>query len=624
VPKTLLFDDSQTNKVLVHRNCNATKTNQTAYDFIAKKGEQELELYIERVDNWFKRGIISYGKMHRLKVSYEEYQERKKHKRETESDKKLWENFIDRDLRATQYIARKSKEILQHVCSNVTATEGTITAKLRELWGWDDVLMNLRLPKFKELEQTVIKEWTSDHGRRKHLKEEIINWSKRDDHRHHAIDALVIACTQQGFIQRINTLSSSEVKDAMKKEINDAKVEYNDKLTLLENYLSKQKPFITSEVMMEAEKILVSFKAGKKAATISKYKAVGKNEKKGVLVPRGALHEQKVYGKIKVKDRNKPLKYLFENSEKIINKEIKSLIEQRLRENEGDIKKAMASLKKNPIYLSGEKEKSVETADCYTETTVIKYKLQELKINQVDDIVDEKVKQLIKERLTLCNNNLKEAFKSTLWFNKEKQIPVLSVRLFARPDAASIVPIKKDEHGKDIGFAVLGNNHHIAIYADSNNKSVEHSCTFWNAVERKKYNIPFIVNHTRDLWSSILQKDLPQSFLDKLPNDNLELKFSMQQNEMFILGLSKEEFEQAILQNNKSLISKYLYVVWSIAKSNYWFKHHLETKNTELKKTEGAKETKRLYNIRSVGSLMSLNPIKVRINHLGEITKIGE
>jgi CRISPR-associated endonuclease Csn1 len=212
--------------------------------------------------------------------------------------------------------------------------------------------MNLRLPKFKELEQTVIKEWTSDHGRRKHLKEEIINWSKRDDHRHHAIDALVIACTQQGFIQRINTLSSSEVKDAMKKEINDAKVEYNDKLTLLENYLSKQKPFITSEVMMEAEKILVSFKAGKKAATISKYKAVGKNEKKGVLVPRGALHEQKVYGKIKVKDRNKPLKYLFENSEKIINKEIKSLIEQRLRENEGDIKKAMASLKKNPIYLS--------------------------------------------------------------------------------------------------------------------------------------------------------------------------------------------------------------------------------------------------------------------------------
>src|SRR6185437_3273495 len=40
VPKALLFDDSQTNKVLVHRNCNSTKTNQTAYDYMQKKVKQ--------------------------------------------------------------------------------------------------------------------------------------------------------------------------------------------------------------------------------------------------------------------------------------------------------------------------------------------------------------------------------------------------------------------------------------------------------------------------------------------------------------------------------------------------------------------------------------------------------
>src|SRR5690606_7892553 len=116
------------------------------------------------------------------------YIERKKNKKETEADKKIWENFIDRQIRETQYIARKSKEILQQICNNVTATEGNVTAKLRELWGWDDVLMNLQLPKYKELNQTVIKEWTSDHGKLKHQKEEIANWGKRDDHRHHAID----------------------------------------------------------------------------------------------------------------------------------------------------------------------------------------------------------------------------------------------------------------------------------------------------------------------------------------------------------------------------------------------------------------------------------------------------
>ena len=98
----------------------------------------------------------------------------------------------------------------------------------------------------------------------------------------------------------------------------------------------------------------------------------------------------------------------------------------------------------------------------------------------------------------------------------------------------------------------------------------------------------------------------------------------MQQNEMFILGLSQEEFDEAIKNNDKPLLSRHLYLVWSISENNYWFRHHLETKNSDLKKTEGVKESKRLYNIRSLGSLFSLNPIKVRLNHLGEITKIGE
>lgn len=196
VPKALLFDDSQTNKVLVHRKCNSTKTNQTAYDYIATKGEEQVRVYSERVDDWFKRGIISYSKMQRLKVSHKEYLERKSVQKETETDKKLWENFIDRQLRDTQYIARKSREILQKVCNNVTTTEGGVTAKLRNVWGWNDVLMNLQMPKYKDLGQTVVKEWTSDHGKRKHQKEEIENWTKRDDHRHHAIDALVIACTK--------------------------------------------------------------------------------------------------------------------------------------------------------------------------------------------------------------------------------------------------------------------------------------------------------------------------------------------------------------------------------------------------------------------------------------------
>lgn len=624
VPKALLFDDSQTNKVLVHRSCNSKKLDKTAFDYIVSKGEAELQAYIHRVDDWFTRGIISYGKMQRLKVSFEEYQERKKLKKETEADKKLWESFIDRQLRESQYIARKSRQILEQICTKVTTTEGTITARLRKVWGWDDVLMNLQMHNYREVGQTTIKEWTSNHGKRKHQKEEITNWTKRDDHRHHAIDALVIACTQQGFIQRINTLNASDVRNEMLKEVEEAKIQYGEKLSLLEKYLIFKKPFSTSEVEKETDKILISFKTGKKVATISKFKANGKNIKTGVIVPRGALHEQSIYGKVKIQEKNKPLKFLFENPDKIIEEQTKNLIVERLYECNGDIKVALSSLKNRPIY-SDEKNKIVlENASCFSLSSVMKYDLVSLKANQVDDIVDKRVKEIIRERLTKFDGKEKEAFKDVLWFNQEKQIPILTVRLFARPDANSLVPIKKDRNGKEIGFVVQGNNHHIAIYKNSEGKEIQHSCTFWNAVERKKNKIPVVIKNSTELWNNLSKKNLPQSFLQLLPEDGLTLDFSMQQNEMFVLGLAEDVFNDAIKTNDIGIVSKHLYLVWSISNNDYWFRHHLETKNSELKSTDGAKESKRYYRFKSVGALKMVNPIKIRLNHLGEITKVGE
>lgn len=612
VPKALLFDDSQTNKVLVHRSCNTNKTNQTAYDYIAKKGTIILDEYIERVDDWFKRGIISYSKMQRLKVSFEEYSERKKRKKETEADKKLWESFIDRQLRQTQFIARKSVEILGKVCSNVTTTEGTVTAKLRELWGWDDVLMNLQMSKYKELgpEHIVIKEWTSDHGKRKHRKEEIANWGKRDDHRHHAIDALVIACTQQGFIQRINTLSSSDVKDEMNKKVEEAAVEYNEKHTLLEKYLKLQKPFTTIDVEKEAEKILVSFKAGKKVATsgVRKVKINGKKNtiQKDIIIPRGALHEQGVYGKIEL------------------------LTKGGIKE-EHIIKKYKVGISAQDHIFTGKETYSIKIDKNNNEKIEDKIK------SVLNSIVDSKVREVVLNRLNKgfsdgedyksdvkkALNNFKNLENDPLWFNEDKGIPILSIKMKTGLKD-SVVPIRRNENGKDIGFVKTGSNHHIAIYQNRNGKQIQHLCTFWHAVERKKYKIPCIIQNTSQLWDNLLNRELPQSFIDKLPENDLELKYSLQENEMFILGLNKEEFDEAIKQNEKQILSKYLYLVWSVSYNKYWFRHHLETKNSELKKTTGARETNRFIEVSSIDGLSKLNPIKVRLNHLGEITKIGE
>jgi len=71
-----------------------------------------------------------------------------------------------------------------------------------------------------------------------------------------------------------------------------------------------------------------------------------KNQITGVITPRGALSEESVYGKIKTTETNKSIKYLFENPHLIFKPYIKVLIEKRIAENEGNIKKALSSLKK--------------------------------------------------------------------------------------------------------------------------------------------------------------------------------------------------------------------------------------------------------------------------------------
>jgi CRISPR-associated endonuclease Csn1 len=621
IPKSKLFDDSQANKTLSHRSCNEAKGDRTAYDFMKSKSEDEFQQYLERVNS-----IRGKGKQNRLLASFDEYVERKKLKKETETDKRLWERFIDRQLRESQYIARKSKEILEQISYNVWSTSGGVTAYLRDKWGWNDVTMNLQLPRYRQYGQTELKEWETTDGQ-KHKKEIIKGWTKRDDHRHHAIDALVVACTQQGFIQRLNTLNAQHTRDEMLDEVHD----YKDKLSLLDNYIVAKRPFTTQQVEAEVSKILISFKPGKKVATIGKRKVKKDGKKKviqtGIVVPRGALSEEFVYGKITSIEKGQKPKFLFENPHLIFKPYIKELVQVRLALHNGDTKKALASLKKEPIYLDESKSKILDYATCYTQESVIKYKIQDITLKDLPFIVDGRVREILKSRLGKFGNKEKEAFKNLendpVWFNEEKGIQIKSVRIFTKRTATE--PVKKDEQGKVIGYVNPGNNHHIAFYLDETGKKVEHICTFWHAVERKKFKLPVVIKNPKEVWSMILhnkgkQEKYSQSFLTKLPGDNWTYVESLQQNEMFVFNKPVDELTELIKKKNLEVISQNLYLVWSISKSDYWFRHHLETKNSDLKGFEDAKESGRYFRFKSVSAFEKNIPTKVLVNYLGQIS----
>jgi CRISPR-associated endonuclease Csn1 len=107
----------------------------------------------------------------------------------------------------------------------------------------------------------------------------------------------------------------------------------------------------------------------------------------------------------------------------------------------------------------------------------------------------------------------------------------------------------------------------------------------------------------------------------QLPNSaNWKFKFSMQQNEMFILGMSEELYQEAMRNNDYAMLSKYLYRVQKLTSGDYFFRHHLETSVDDNSAT--ARGMGKLKRIQSLKSLVDNNPHKVHISITGKITEI--
>ena len=541
IPRSVIFDDSFANKVCSCSECNKEKNNRTAFDYMKTKNEGNFAAYIERINDLAERGKISSTKRKKLLMPASE----------------LPTDFIERQLRESQYIAKKAKEILQTICHNVYSTTGSITDFLRHLWGWDEVLHTLNFSRYQAAGLTEMVEREID-GKKIEV-ERIAGWSKRMDHRHHAIDALTIACTKQGYIQRINNLNS--LKEVSFSSFNDEKQnsETRQRLTRLERYIKMQPHFTTAEVEQAVEGIAVSFKSGKRAASTGRryiYKG-GKRicVQRGIIIPRGALSEESVYGRIQ-------------------------------------------------DYKTGEQE------------YVKKYDISSITLKTIEDVIDKRIRETLRARLIQFGGKPEKAFAEPV-LDHQGQV-IRSVR--CRTGLNAVVPVRYNEHNEPIAFVKPGNNHHVAIYQDEKGKLQEHIVTFWHAVERKKYGIPTIITNPAEAWDNVTDK-MPESFLNQLPpSANWEFKFSMQQNEMFILGMAEELYQDAIQKKDYAALSKYLYRVQKMSTGDYVFRHHLETVVDDISST--AKDMGKMKRLRSLKSLFENNPHKVHISITGKITGI--
>lgn len=615
IPKALLFDDSFSNKTICVRQENLDKRDNTAFDFIDSYfGKEKLIAYQARVDMMHKtkEGGISKAKYKKLLMKAEE----------------IGEGFIERDLRDSQYIARQARQMLQEICKTVVPTTGSITDKLREDWDLINVMQELNFEKYKKLGLTELIEKKDGS-----FKERIADWTKRNDHRHHAMDALTVAFTKHSHIQYLNYLNARK-NEQHKMHSNVMAIEQKETIFLTDSEGKRKRKFklpapnFREEAKKHLENVLVSYKAKNKVATKNKnrFKTKDGEQTKIELTPRGQLHKETVYGRIAqyvTKEEKIGAKFNEVTISKVSSPTYRNVLLARLKENNNDPKKAFTgknSLDKNPIYIDSiqvpEKVKLVWLEDDYTIRKEISPDLK------LDKVIDVGIRNILQKRLEEFNGNAKEAFanldKNPIWQNKEKGISIKRVRISGVKNAEAL-HTKKDHLGNDIldlngnkipvDFVSTGSNHHTAIYRDAEGNLQDNVVSFYETVERINQQLPVV---------------------DKTYNQHLgwQFLFTMKQNEYFVFpseGFDPSEIDLMNVENNK-LISSNLYRVQKFSKvlygntavRDYVFRHHLETTVNDKKELKDV-------TYKSIKSLSIFEKIiKVRINHLGQIVKTGE
>ena len=322
IPQSRYYDDSLSNKVICESAVNKLKTNQLGLEFIQNHhgekvritGNKEVTIFTEEQYKEFVKKHYANNSAKQQKLLLNE----------------IPEKMVARQLNDTRYISKYISEILSKIVrsdekdegvnsKNIIPCTGKITTALKQDWGLNDVWNELILPRFERMNQlTQTQLFTSYNDRlQKNLPTVPIEYSqgfqkKRIDHRHHAMDALVIACATREHINYMNNQHALD-KSKDKKEKQQSRI---DLRTILcekkNNNWQFKKPWatFTQEAKESLEHIVVSFKQNLRVINKATNYYEKWEEKNGVLVKkkvkqegtnwaiRKPLHKETVSGKI--------------------------------------------------------------------------------------------------------------------------------------------------------------------------------------------------------------------------------------------------------------------------------------------------------------------------------------
>ena len=615
IPQSRYFDDSLSNKIICERQVNKDKGNKTAMEYFETGSSTQTilgkEEFIDHVNKSF-QGI----------------------KRKNLLATKVPEDPIERQIKETQYVSIRVKEELNKIVGNknVKTSTGGITDYLRHQWGLTDKFKNVLKSRYeniqpalaneeydaylklmeekkKELEklglpftepepdkENYLTQFKENYIKYKNNKLVITNWTKRIDHRHHAIDALVVACTKTEHIQRLNNLNKELQNwiDKRRKELlpdfEGSPSEFLDEILSLEP--DKQKKIFTQiqnfrnidlpwngfpeEAAQKINEIIVSHKP--------KDKLVIQNDKEGKsqLKIRGQLHESTLYGK-----------------------------------SQG-VESYRISLSK----LAGKKFATEKTIEKITNPYLKKVVSEHLKE------FDEKKEEAFSAE-GILNLNKKLAIKKNKKGEVAPHTPISSIKIFYRdpikikkkkgqeePDDALQKLDREKAFNKSL-YVSTGGNYLFAVM-EKDGKRVFDIITFFDAVNLLKQEF------NKEPNKKLFNKDLV--FKNYFEQENkAKLLFTLKQNEIVYLPANNEEiitdheslfFNQ--FWNNKSERSKNIYVVqkFSTKGNEIYFLNH--TIASMIKKKIEFDSQDAYQNI--FGKSIKTHCIKLNVDRLGNIS----
>ena len=514
IPKARFFDDSFSNKVICEAEVNQLKSNLLGYEFIKKNGGQIVHCPT--------LGDVSILKEDEYKAFIaDNYSSNPNKKRKLLMDD-IPEEFIQRQMNDTRYISRfilallsnvvRDEDEKEYTSKHVIPCTGGITDRLKKDWGLNDVWNHIVAPRFQRMNDLTHSDlfghWEDKNGKRVFQTDMPLELrrgfsKKRIDHRHHAMDALAIACASRQIISYLNNENAQDT---------ERRYDLRAKLCGKNQLLLKPWDTFTQDAEAALQNIVVSFKnyvrvINKASNYYRHYDESGRkvmvaqtaNDQWAVRKP---LHKETVFGHVNLKRKKEvPLAKALENPDVIADKNLRKAIQGMLAAGM-TTKKVLQHFKDILFSFEGKNIQKVEVFYFTDDTEVMVATRKPLDETfdekRIKDITDTGIQKILFNYLQSKGGDPKVAFspegiqqmnEQIALYNKGKNHqPILRVRV-SEPRGEKFQVGQTGNKTRKYVEAQKGTNLYFAIYLDTEGNRSYSTIPLNIVVERLKQGL---------------------------------------------------------------------------------------------------------------------------------------